>query len=51
MFRCTIDAVQSSGLRLAQLIELPPYHSGAVLEPTDLSKPRNIVIERLALRS
>jgi hypothetical protein len=51
MFRCAIDAVQSSGPRLAQLIELPPYHYGVVLEPTDLSKTRNIVITRLGLRS
>jgi SAM-dependent methyltransferase len=26
----TIDAVESSGLKLAQLVELPPYHYGAV---------------------
>jgi SAM-dependent methyltransferase len=28
----TIDAVESSGLKLAQLVELPPYHYGAVFE-------------------
>jgi SAM-dependent methyltransferase len=28
----TVDAVQSSGLKLAELIELPPYHYGAVFE-------------------
>jgi SAM-dependent methyltransferase len=26
----TIDAVESSGLKLARLVELPPYHYGAV---------------------
>jgi predicted methyltransferase len=26
----TIDAVESSGLKLAELIEIPPYHYGAV---------------------
>jgi SAM-dependent methyltransferase len=26
----TIDAVESSGLKLAQLVEIPPYHYGAV---------------------
>jgi len=29
----TIDAVKSSGLKLAHLIEVPPYHYGAVFEP------------------
>jgi SAM-dependent methyltransferase len=28
----TIDAVESSGLKLARLVELPPYHYGAVFE-------------------
>lgn len=28
----TIEAVESSGLELARLIELPPYHYGAVFE-------------------
>jgi hypothetical protein len=51
MFRYAIDAVQSSGPRLAQLIELPPYHYGVVFEPTNLAKTRNIVITRLGLRS
>jgi hypothetical protein len=51
MLRRAVDAVQSSGLRPAQLIELPPYHYGVVLEPTDLSKTRNIVITRSGLRS
>jgi ubiquinone/menaquinone biosynthesis C-methylase UbiE len=26
----TIDAVESSGLKLAELVEIPPYHYGAV---------------------
>ena len=28
----TIDAVESSGLKLGRLVELPPYHYGAVFE-------------------
>lgn len=28
----TIDEVESSGLKLARLVELPPYHYGAVFE-------------------
>src|SRR5882757_1553880 len=28
----TIDAVEASGLKLAKLIEIPPYHYGAVFE-------------------
>jgi SAM-dependent methyltransferase len=28
----TIDAVESSGLKLAEVIEIPPYHYGAVFE-------------------
>jgi SAM-dependent methyltransferase len=30
----TIDAVESSGLELARLIEMPPYHYGAIFEHT-----------------
>jgi hypothetical protein len=29
----TIDAVESSGLKLAHLIEVPPYHYAAVFKP------------------
>jgi SAM-dependent methyltransferase len=35
----TIDAVKSSGLRLVQLIELPPYHYGAVFERPTSPRP------------
>jgi hypothetical protein len=28
----TIEAVQAGGLKLAQLVEVPPYHYGAVFE-------------------
>jgi hypothetical protein len=28
----TIDEVESSGLKLAKLMEIPPYHYGAVFE-------------------
>jgi SAM-dependent methyltransferase len=34
----TIDAVEASGLKLARLIELPPYHYAAVFEPPPTRK-------------
>jgi hypothetical protein len=34
----TIGAVEASGLKLARLIELPPYHYAAVFEPPPTRK-------------
>jgi SAM-dependent methyltransferase len=36
----TIDAVEASGLRLARLVELPPYHYAAVFESPPTRKQR-----------
>jgi hypothetical protein len=30
----TIDAVAGSGLKLVEVVEIPPYHYGAVFSPT-----------------